>query len=72
MTDDQKQAILRLESAFLDVWALGLTVWEYGHSFFVATDQDYKNGMDATGETDHLSNWIIENTEKGEVTEMRR
>lgn len=65
MTTQQQEAAIALGVALQQVWDAGLTVWEYGHSFFVSTAEAEEAGCDGTGgETEYISDWITENTDE--------
>ncbi len=65
MNKQQQEAATALGAALKAVWASGLTVWEYGDSFFVATDQAYDDGLEGTGgETEYISRWIMDETDE--------
>jgi len=65
MTKQQQEAAIALGAALQQVWASGLTVWEYGHSFFVATNEAYEVGLEAVdGEDKYIARWIMQETDE--------
>jgi len=65
MTSEQKESAIAFGAALKAVWASGLTVWEYGHSFFVATHEAYETGLEAVeGEDKYISRWIMDETDE--------
>lgn len=72
MTSEQQAAATQLGIALRAAWQQGLTVWEYGHSFFVATDEAYDVGLEGSeGEDKYISYWIRDETDE-QVYEFRR
>lgn len=71
MTENQERIANRVIEVLQEASRAGLTVWEYGHSFFVATDEAYELGLEETGgETEYISSWLMENTNE-KVMETR-